>query len=60
MQIVQEYKNQLQVNKDKDINFNKIFKLTVVINLLRLKFTKNNTLSSSKNIENKHKQLKIN
>lgn len=60
MQIVQEYKNQLQVNKDKDINFNKIFKLTVVINLLRLKSTKNNTLNSSKNIENKHKQLKIN
>lgn len=60
MQIVQEYKNQLQVNKDKDINFNKIFKLTVVINLLRLKSTKNNTLNSNKNIENKHKQLKIN
>lgn len=60
MLIVQKFKNQLPVNKDKNMIFNKIFKLTVVINLLKLKFTNNNTSNSNKNIENKHKMLKIN
>ena len=60
MQTDQECKSQLLVSKDKDMIFSKTFKLTVVINLFKLKFIRNSTSSWRKNIENKHKLQKIN
>lgn len=60
MQTDQECKNLSLVNKDKNTTFSKTLKPTVVINLSKPKFIKNNTSNSRKSIESKPKQPKTN